>query len=192
MCLVRAMVASCVALGVVLATSAGGYAYHRAEHHDAAVASGRPVFEAVPTRAPATEIVHHRICSEVRAAVGSGPPPAAHGLVWVDPDPVAGVAVWHPGMNTATCRARLTHLSAPQARAFAEAVDRAPAVPAGNYSCPADDASGVTVYLTYPHQRRAEVVGVDLLGCRWIDAPGRAARQGVALGVLGKEPAGLH
>ena len=187
----KGLVASAIALVTVFA--AGGFAYHHSRNKGHAEAGhGRPVFAAAPDRAPATRFVHRRICSEVPPAAASQASAATHGLVWVDPHPDGGIVTWHPGMNSTSCQAALTHLSERQARAFAEAVDRGKRVPPGSYSCPTDDGSGVTVYLTYPHQQGSEVVDVDLEGCRWAGAPGRAARSSDAVDVLGKVPAGLH
>lgn len=113
--------------------------------------------------------------------------------VWVDPDPVGGLVLWRPGMNSKPCKARFAHLSKPLAQAFAQAVEKAPLPPSGAVNCPMDDGSGATVFLTYQGKQNAEVVRVALAGCQSLSAPGRLARQvGAALAPLGRSPVGMH
>lgn len=113
--------------------------------------------------------------------------------VWVDPDPVGALVLWRPGLAAKRCKASLTHLTAPQAQAFATAVEKAPLAAAGAVTCPANDGAAATVFLAYHGKQNAEVVRVELRGCRNVSAPGRLARQpGAAPAALGPVPAGLH
>jgi hypothetical protein len=48
-------------------------------------------------------------------------------------------------------------------------------MPDGTYSCPADDAAGVRVYLSYAGQSD-EYVAINLTGCSTVSAPGRDSR----------------
>lgn len=113
--------------------------------------------------------------------------------VWVDPDPVSGLVLWRPGMNSRPCKARFAHLNKARARAFAEAVEAAPLPPSGVSNCPNDDASGATVFLSYRAKQNTEVVRVALRGCRELSAPGRIGRQiGSVLATIAPAPAGMH
>lgn len=115
------------------------------------------------------------------------------GRLWVDPHPVGGVALWLPGMSSRRCLVVLTRLNTEQAEAFADAVEHAPPPPEGMFSCPNDDGSRVTVFLTYQQQREAEAVRILLSGCGGMSAPGRDGRQPVGvLAALGKPPKGMH
>lgn len=151
-----------------------------------------PEYAAAPTHAygatmEANKNGHH-FCSSSDGLAPSG----GDLRPWLDRDPAGGVALWLPGMNARPCRAVLTTLTRSQATAFAEAVDAAKARSSGIYNCPMDDASSVTVFLSYAGQRLAEVVREALLGCGGISAPGRSGIDGGGLTDLGPQPKGLH
>jgi hypothetical protein len=156
-----------------------------------------PAYAAAPTRAygaqmePVRNAPRHGARSICSSSDGLG---ASGGEVrpWLDPHPTGGVALWLPGLNARPCRAVLTALTRSQASAFAVAVDHARPFPSGAWDCAMDDASGVTVFLSYPGRVQAEVVEVALSGCGGLTAPGRSAVEGAGIGDLGPQPAGLH
>jgi hypothetical protein len=136
-----------------------------------------PVFEVMPTSAPASAAVLRGTGSSETcvSSDGLGHPPRS-GRTWVDPRPSGGKALWLPGFNARDCRAVLTRLSTRQAQALASAVEGSSPFPAGAHSCPMDDESSVTAFLTYPGHDEAEVVRVLLSGCGGVTAPGRDIR----------------
>ena len=147
--------------------AAAAYVHHRDARH-------APVFAILPTSADVAVVqTHHHNCVASDGLAQS----KAGGVVWVDRHPTGGRALWLPGANARRCRARLTVLSAGQAADFARAVEQAPPFPPVATSCPMDDGSGVTVYLTYRGRSKAEVVRVGLTGCVSVSAPGRAERE---------------
>lgn len=176
---------------VAIAALGGGSLFY-VHHRDAL--QPLPVFAPVPTAVPAADVRHEGRATTCHVPSGLPEPPGdvVSGHLWVDPDPDGGVALWRPGLNASPCRARLTQITTAQATAFAAAIEHAQPVPAGTYSCPADDGAAVDVYLTYAGQTRAEVVRVPLGGCGWVTAPGRDEREAWgALAALGPIPEGL-
>jgi hypothetical protein len=101
---------------------------------------------------------------------------AKHGLAGVDRSPSGAVLEWRPGLNSATCRARLTTVRADAARRLAADADAAGRFPNGTFNCPGGDDGGVLAYFSYPGNGRTELVTFDLSGCPMISAPGRASR----------------
>jgi hypothetical protein len=155
-------------------------------------ATGRPVHATPPSSVPATAAVvkhtgHTRLCTSTD---GLGDP-SGTGRTWLDRDPTGATLLWLPGFNARPCRAALTHLDASGARALAEAVDSTRPFPNGSFSCPADDESAVTAFLSYRHAR-SEVVRIRLAGCGGVHAPARDARwlSDAVRHALGPAPAG--
>lgn len=148
-----------------------------------------PVYATAPTSAAAAVVAAtNGVCV---SSDGLGDPPVSAHL-WVDPNPSGAKALWLPGLNARPCRAILIDLSPNQARSFAKAVETSRPYPPGIFNCPADDASSVTVFLSYPDHRQAEVVQVRLAGCGGMTAPGRDFREpgGIGLQALGPFPPG--
>lgn len=150
-----------------------------------------PVYATAPASVPATAAASQNGVCVSDDGLGD-PPSSAH--LWVDPNPSGAEALWLPGLNARHCQALLTDLSRSRARSVAQAVMDSRPFPAGNFNCPMDDASGVTVFLTYPDRSRAEVVRVKLAGCGGLTAPGRDLREpgGIGLQALRPFPPGLH
>jgi hypothetical protein len=132
---------------------------------------GAPVFAAAPTRPPVTTRTDGGPCvTHQTEHTGS-----AEGLVWVQPDPTGAVTIWVPGLNSRACEARRVVSGKAVAIRLAEGIDHSSKVSGDEYACPADDASRVSIYLTYAGGRD-EQVDVSLTGCRWLEAPRRGAR----------------
>ena len=104
------------------------------------------------------------------------PSSSGSGLVGVTPSPTAVTAEWVPGLDSRTCRARLTHGDQVIAGVLADAIDDEPKVPPGSYMCPSDSGTRALLYFSYGHSRQGEVVTVDLEGCLWIGNPARTSR----------------
>lgn len=176
-------------LTVVLALGTAAGIATAAYVHDREPYRNLPVYATAPTSAEAAVVsATNGVCV---SSDGLGDlRVSAH--LWVDPNPRGGKALWLPGLNARPCRALLVDVSPSQARSFAKAVETSRPFPSGIFNCPADDASGVTVFLSYPDHRQAEVVQVRLTGCGGITAPGRDVREpgGVGLRALGAAPPG--
>jgi hypothetical protein len=138
-------------------------------------AGGGPVHAIPPSVAPSavrrtgngSPCIVRRASSDVRP----------RGLVGVDPHPAGVIAVWLPGMNEHPCRAALTRGNSELARRLAKDIAKAPKWPSGAYNCPSDDGTRAELYFQQPEHAEAELVDVDLAGCKGLDAPGRVARQ---------------
>lgn len=179
-----------IVIAVIMLVAAGAVAVvylHR--QHD----RGTPYLTATPERNVLTLTAR---AAKVCQSSDGLPTPKLDKLaprVWVDPDPVGGLVLWRPGMNARACKARLQHLDRARARAFADAVEKAPLPPTGVVNCPNDDGAGATVFLSYRGKQNAEVVRIALAGCGGLSAPGRLARQtGSALTAIGPAPAGIR
>ncbi len=190
MAAMRSCWAAVLLVAIVAVGTGGAVAAHaRAKHHDER--SGVPVLAATPTVVPHPNDKSGVCSASDGLPVQSAETPVGRRL-WVGQHPAGGVALWLPGMNS-RCRPVLTRLDAQHAEDFANAVEHASALPQGPFSCPADDNSGVTVFLTYPSQPGAEVVQIGLTGCGGMSAPGRDRRNAdAALAALGPIPKGLE
>lgn len=133
------------------------------------------MYAVAPAVPVATRVVRHRGAPPtcIVATHGSGAGPSS-GTTWLDPRPSGGELLWRPGLNSRHCRASLAVLDAAHARALVAAVDSAPVQAPGRSSCPMDDGSSVTAYLSHPGTAEAEVVTIELRGCQLVAAPGRS------------------
>jgi len=158
-------VVATVALGVGLAVTA-----RNDESHGAA-----PVSAPLPV-APPSLPAGVPICAF--PALDSGATDAAGSpLVTVDARPTSVTAIWLPGPDQPVCVAQTSRVDGPAATALAGLIRDASAVGDGTFNCPADHYARVRLYFAYPGRAEAEVIEVSLTGCRFISAPGRAARQ---------------
>lgn len=125
---------------------------------------------------PATQRNSQGICTvkggTEASSIAPGSPPLT---VSASTDGV--VALWLPGLDWSQCQAAHGYGGPAAARALASAIDLAPVVkPGAVYHCPMDDGTAARLSFEGPHGGVTVVVDVELSGCRFVTAKGRAAR----------------
>jgi hypothetical protein len=139
-----------------------------------------PNFSALYGTIPSTPEAMLRVTTSSGTVCGpknhTTPPVTDLGLVGVSAAPTAVTTEWIPGLDSASCRAVISHGGQAIASALANAIDDEPTVAPGSYMCPEDTGTSVALYFKYGDAPLAETVEVNLEGCPWIGDPERGSR----------------